>query len=65
MRELPTLISSRCIGCADCVAICPTDCIAMAGPLPWMPRPGDCISCAACAVICPTAALAMTRPKPA
>ena len=36
IRELPVLNESRCTGCGDCVAVCPTRCLAMAGPLPWL-----------------------------
>jgi NAD-dependent dihydropyrimidine dehydrogenase PreA subunit len=55
--DLPALDERRCIACGRCVAICPTDCLAMDGPLPWLPRPGDCIRCAACVFVCPTAAI--------
>jgi len=55
--ELPRLDESRCTGCGDCVEVCPTDCLALAGPVPWLPRPRDCISCAACQLICPEAAI--------
>lgn len=56
---LPVLNELRCVGCGDCVRVCPTECLAMAGPLPWMPRPGDCVSCAACVLVCPVGALEM------
>ncbi len=55
--ELPVVNVTLCIGCGDCVAVCPTDCLAMAGPLPWLPRPAACVSCALCVLICPTQAL--------
>ncbi len=58
-RELPMLDERRCTGCGDCVTICPTDCLAMAGALPWLPRPYDCIACSACAIICPSEAIAI------
>jgi formate hydrogenlyase subunit 6/NADH:ubiquinone oxidoreductase subunit I len=57
--ELPILDETLCVGCGDCVAVCPTGCLAMEGPLPWLPRPADCISCSACAVVCPTGALVL------
>jgi NAD-dependent dihydropyrimidine dehydrogenase PreA subunit len=57
--ELPALDATRCTGCGDCVAACPADCLAMAGRLPWLPRPGDCVSCAVCEVICPTNAITL------
>ncbi len=57
--EMPLLDETRCTGCGRCVALCPTDCLEMRGPLPWLPRPADCISCSACVLVCPTDALAM------
>lgn len=58
-QELPVLDRARCVGCGDCVAVCPADCLAMAGRLPWLPRPLDCVPCAACVAVCPTDALRM------
>lgn len=60
-RELPSLDERRCTGCGRCVAICPTECLAMEGALPWLPRPVDCISCALCVFLCPPEALALAR----
>jgi formate hydrogenlyase subunit 6/NADH:ubiquinone oxidoreductase subunit I len=65
MRELPLLDETRCTGCGDCVAACPTGCLEMAGPLPWLPRPRDCISCGVCVLICPVTALQMAAPEAA
>lgn len=55
--ELPVLDVLRCTGCGDCVAACPTDCLAMAGARPWLPRPADCVSCTACELVCPEEAI--------
>jgi MinD superfamily P-loop ATPase len=60
--ELPVLDDRLCTGCGDCVAVCPAACLVMAGPTPWMPRPGDCISCTLCVLICPAQALRMAAP---
>jgi NAD-dependent dihydropyrimidine dehydrogenase PreA subunit len=57
IRELPVLDETLCTGCGDCVPACPTDCLEMAGPLPWLPRPDDCVSCQLCVLICPVQAL--------
>ena len=62
-RELPELDVARCTGCADCVVVCPTQCLEMSGALPWLPRPTDCIACYACEQLCPTEAIKV-RPLP-
>jgi ferredoxin len=59
MMELPLLNERRCTGCTDCLAVCPTDCLEMLGPIPWLPRPLDCLSCALCAAVCPVEAITM------
>jgi MinD superfamily P-loop ATPase len=64
MRELPVLDPARCTGCGDCVAVCPTGCLEMLGPQPWLPRPLDCISCTACVLVCPAQAIEMRPAKP-
>ena len=61
MLELPILDRTRCTGCGDCVAVCPTDCLEMSGPFPWLPRPGDCVSCDLCVWVCPADALRLAE----
>jgi MinD superfamily P-loop ATPase len=58
-RQLPMLDERRCNGCGWCVRLCPTDCLEMAGPLPYLARPGHCNSCGVCAIVCPTEALTL------
>ncbi|MBX7103927.1 MAG: 4Fe-4S dicluster domain-containing protein [Gemmataceae bacterium] len=65
MNELPALDDRRCTGCGDCVTVCPTQCLELAGRLPWMPRPKDCVSCTLCVAVCPADALRMAPPPPA
>ncbi|VTS00003.1 ATP-binding protein [Tuwongella immobilis] len=57
--ELPMLREARCTDCGDCVPICPTDCLAMKGGMPWLARPRACVGCGACALVCPTDAITM------
>jgi NAD-dependent dihydropyrimidine dehydrogenase PreA subunit len=64
MNELPLLDPTRCTGCGECVAACPTRCLEMAGSEPRMPRPWDCKSCGVCVLLCPTHALKFPSPEP-
>lgn len=65
LGPLPTVDTSKCTGCGDCVPLCPTGCLQMRGVLPWLPRPEDCISCGVCVLICPDAAIEWeVHPRP-
>ena len=57
--ELPFVEPSQCRTWGDCVAICPTGCLDMNGPVPFLARPTDCISCEICVYVCPESALHM------
>ncbi|MHB1422364.1 MAG: ATP-binding protein [Gemmataceae bacterium] len=61
MIELPLLDETRCGGCGDCVAVCPTDCLVMRGTMPFLARPTHCVSCGLCVLICPSAALSLAE----
>lgn len=54
---LPVLDPARCVGSGTCVAVCPTQCLELAGRTPWLPRPADCVSCGACVAVCPADAI--------
>jgi pyruvate formate lyase activating enzyme len=49
-------IEERCIGCAECAAICPVRAIEIIEGLPPVTDRGRCTTCGACATICPTKA---------
>lgn len=59
---LPVVDDGRCTGCGECVAVCPTACLALAHALPWLPRPRDCVSCGACEAVCPADAVRLVPP---
>jgi MinD superfamily P-loop ATPase len=63
LDELPVVEAARCTGCGDCVTVCPTECLAMAGAIPWLPRPLDCVSCTACELICNPIAIRLMSPE--
>ena len=67
-RGKHTLDFNRCIGCGNCVNICPNDCMWLEKiedpELGKIERPGvdigRCLFCGFCAEVCPTVALHMT-----
>ena len=58
---LPALDERRCVSCGACIRVCPTDCLEMKGPLPWLPRPADCVQCALCVAVCPADAVRLVE----
>lgn len=65
MIELPLLDETRCSGCTDCVAVCPTKCLVMQKTVPFLIRPTDCVSCGLCVLVCPSAALSLAEAEAA
>jgi NAD-dependent dihydropyrimidine dehydrogenase PreA subunit len=61
---LPVLDVTRCTGCGECVAVCPTDCLAAAGRVVWLPRQADCVGCGACERVCPADAVTVPAVTP-
>jgi formate hydrogenlyase subunit 6/NADH:ubiquinone oxidoreductase subunit I len=67
-RGLQTLDFKKCIGCGNCVEICPNDCMWLEKlddpELGKIERPGvdigRCLFCGFCAEVCPTCAMHMT-----
>jgi len=58
---MPRVITSLCLRCANCVAVCPVDCISPGIPLDVYPSfyidPEACIDCGACELECPNNAI--------
>lgn len=58
--------TERCIGCAECVAICPVRCLEMDGDVPVFAenKESQCMECQQCLALCPTAALSIMGVDP-
>jgi NAD-dependent dihydropyrimidine dehydrogenase PreA subunit len=54
---LPEIDTDACTGCGDCVAVCPTGALAMAGGKAVMPRPDLCIYDGECEPVCSVGAI--------
>jgi formate hydrogenlyase subunit 6/NADH:ubiquinone oxidoreductase subunit I len=60
--DFPDIDSHLCTLCGDCVAVCPTDALAVARGVEIVLTPRTCIQCSVCEAVCPVAAIAM-RPR--
>ena len=54
---LPEIDEDACTGCGDCVTVCPTDALALAGGKAVMAHPELCIYDGECEPVCPVAAI--------
>ena len=58
---MPRVITCLCLRCANCVAVCPVDCISPGLPVDEYPSyyidPDACIDCGACETECPNNAI--------
>lgn len=57
MEWLPRINTAECIGCAECVAACPTHALAQRDGKAALVNPAACTYCNACEAICPTYAI--------
>jgi ferredoxin len=56
---LPHIDQQTCTGCGDCVTVCPTQALALAGSKAVVAQPQACSYCAVCEAVCPVAAIAL------
>jgi NAD-dependent dihydropyrimidine dehydrogenase PreA subunit len=56
---LPIIDQTRCTGCGDCIATCPTNALGLVGGAAVITEPAACNYCAECETICPVEAIAL------
>jgi NAD-dependent dihydropyrimidine dehydrogenase PreA subunit len=58
---LPQIDQRTCTGCGDCVTLCPTQALALAGAgsKAVVVQPQACNYCAVCEALCPAGAIAL------
>ena len=55
------LDDSRCIGCGNCVVVCPHRVFTLAGKKAQIADLGGCMECQACSRNCPTEAISLAQ----
>lgn len=56
---LPIIEYAICTGCGDCVAVCPTDTLALRDGVAALDKPELCIYCDLCEAVCPVDAVSL------
>jgi len=56
---LPIIDQAVCIGCGDCISVCPTVALAMEDGVAVLDRPDLCAYCSLCEAICPVDAVSL------
>jgi len=51
------LIAEKCVGCGNCVDVCPHGVFSVADKKAWIVEKDLCMECGACAVNCPARAI--------
>ncbi|MBN1460410.1 MAG: 4Fe-4S dicluster domain-containing protein, partial [Armatimonadetes bacterium] len=64
-KAIAEIARSACIGCEQCVPVCPTEAITMDAEGIAVVDASGCIGCRECVEVCPAAAIAMSGEKPA
>ncbi|MBR0419231.1 MAG: 4Fe-4S binding protein [Erysipelotrichaceae bacterium] len=56
VKEAGYLITDKCIGCGNCLSVCPQSCIDH-DPVPFVIRQNNCLRCGGCMSVCPADAV--------
>jgi len=56
---LPQIDKQVCTGCGDCIAVCPTEALALAAGIAVVVNPEACTYSGVCESICPVDAIAL------
>lgn len=57
LQWMPQIAASKCNGCGDCIAKCPTGALGWQSGKATLLYPDRCIYCAMCETICPVNAI--------
>ncbi len=56
---LPIIDEASCIGCGDCIMVCPTDSLIMVDNIAVIGDAQACNYCGECEAVCPAEAIAL------
>ena len=57
MSYNPIIDADKCVGCGECVDVCPVDVYEMQDGKSETINPDDCLGCESCVEVCPNGAV--------
>ena len=57
MAFIPTVVEDKCVGCEECVDVCPTEVFEMENEKSVVSEPDECLGCESCVEVCEEAAI--------
>ena len=57
MAFIPTVDEAKCVGCVECVDVCPTEVFEMENEKSVVSEPDECLGCESCVEVCEEAAI--------
>ena len=57
MAFIPTVDEEKCVGCEECVDVCPTEVFEMENEKSVVAEPDECLGCESCIEVCETDAI--------
>ena len=57
MGFIPTVEEDKCVGCEECVDVCPTEVFEMENEKSVVSEPDECLGCESCVEVCEEGAI--------
>ena len=57
MAFIPTVEEEKCVGCEECVDVCPTEVFEMENEKSVVAEPDECLGCESCVEVCEEGAI--------
>ena len=61
MAYIPEVDADKCVGCGECVEVCPTDVYELQDEKSVVVNEAECVGCESCVEVCEEGAITVTE----